>query len=81
VTTLAKPEYCTQNNGNCKTCSLVNYGRDCRNNPIPTKRVPVLLTEPQYEALRRISYEQHTPMAELIRQAIDAWLKNGKEKK
>ena len=28
------PEYCTQNNGDCSTCSLVNYGRDCRNNPI-----------------------------------------------
>lgn len=26
--------YCTQNNGNCKTCSLVNYGRDCHNNPL-----------------------------------------------
>lgn len=23
--------YCTQNNGDCETCSLVNYGRDCRN--------------------------------------------------
>ena len=26
--------YCTQNNGDCKTCSLVNYNRDCYNNPI-----------------------------------------------
>lgn len=26
--------YCTQNNGDCKTCSLVSYNRDCRNNPI-----------------------------------------------
>jgi hypothetical protein len=24
--------YCTQNNGDCSTCSLVNYGRDCQNN-------------------------------------------------
>ena len=23
--------YCTQNNGECGTCSLVNYSRDCRN--------------------------------------------------
>lgn len=29
--------YCTQNNGECETCSLSNYGRDCRNNPISTK--------------------------------------------
>ena len=25
--------YCTQNNGHCETCSLVNYGMDCHNNP------------------------------------------------
>ena len=28
------PEYCTQNDGDCSTCSLVNYARDCQNNPI-----------------------------------------------
>lgn len=27
-------DYCTQNDGDCSTCSLVNYGRDCHNNPI-----------------------------------------------
>jgi len=26
--------YCTQNNGDCGTCSLVNYNRDCHNNPL-----------------------------------------------
>lgn len=26
--------YCTQNNGDCETCSLVNYGRDCHNQPL-----------------------------------------------
>lgn len=30
---MVKP-YCTQNNGNCSTCSLVNYNRDCQNNPV-----------------------------------------------
>lgn len=25
--------YCTQNNGDCATCSLAVYGRDCQNNP------------------------------------------------
>ena len=24
--------YCTQNNRDCTTCGLVNYGRDCHNN-------------------------------------------------
>lgn len=28
------PDYCTQNGGDCETCSLVNYGRDCQNNPV-----------------------------------------------
>lgn len=26
--------YCTQNNGDCSTCSLTNYNRDCQNNSI-----------------------------------------------
>lgn len=29
-----KPDYCVQNDGDCKTCSLVNYGRDCQNNVV-----------------------------------------------
>ena len=28
------PAYCSQNHGDCNTCSLVNYGRDCMNNPV-----------------------------------------------
>ena len=27
-----KPSYCVQNDGDCESCSLVNYGRDCQNN-------------------------------------------------
>lgn len=27
-------KYCSQTNGNCATCGLVNYGLDCHNNPI-----------------------------------------------
>ena len=30
-----KKEYCTQNNGDCATCSLVSYDLDCANNPLP----------------------------------------------
>lgn len=25
-------KYCAQNNGDCSSCSLVNYGQDCHNN-------------------------------------------------
>jgi len=31
---MTTPAYCTQNAGNCPTCSLVNYGRDCANYPL-----------------------------------------------
>jgi len=27
-------DYCTQNNSDCSICSLVSYGRDCRNNQL-----------------------------------------------
>jgi hypothetical protein len=36
--------YCTQNDGDCETCGLVNYGRDCRN-------VPLMANVEQAEAL------------------------------
>lgn len=29
-----KKSYCTQNGGNCRTCSLTNYGLDCANIPV-----------------------------------------------
>ena len=38
---MKKPEYCTQNNGDCSTCSLANYGRDCQNNSIRKPGRPV----------------------------------------
>jgi len=27
-------DYCTQNEGDCSTCSLVSYNKDCQNNPV-----------------------------------------------
>jgi hypothetical protein len=44
--------YCTQNSGDCSTCSLVNYGRDCRNNPLADDALAVeivKLTEAQFQ--------------------------------
>ena len=29
--------YCTQNDGDCETCSLVNYGLDCHNQPVTAR--------------------------------------------
>ncbi len=31
-------DYCTQNNGDCSTCSLVSYGRDCLNFPLEEEK-------------------------------------------
>jgi hypothetical protein len=30
-------DYCTQNQGDCSTCSLVNYGHDCQNNKVDSE--------------------------------------------
>ena len=49
--------YCTQNEGDCKTCSLTNYNRDCRNNP---------LMEIHYKAGKyEIEYEDATYIVDL----------------
>jgi hypothetical protein len=58
--------YCTQNSGDCPTCSLTNYNRDCQNNPIqgghrpgagrkPTgrKRQQFYITDAEYAALKK----------------------------
>ena len=41
-----KKSYCTQNDSDCSTCSLVNYNRDCMNNPVdePGAGEPVEVT-------------------------------------
>ena len=31
---MTTPDYCTQNGGNCPSCALVSYGRDCQNKPL-----------------------------------------------
>ena len=36
-------DHCTQNDGDCSTCSLVNYGKDCRNEPIPEHGARLLI--------------------------------------
>lgn len=31
---IRRPDYCTQPSVTCDECSLTNYGKDCRNNPV-----------------------------------------------
>ena len=42
---MKKKDYCTQNNGDCPSCSLPSYGLDCKGNEIrrSTKNVSVSL--------------------------------------
>jgi len=35
---MSKSQYCTQNNGDCSSCNLTNYGPDCANNLINGKK-------------------------------------------
>jgi hypothetical protein len=53
----AKKLYCTQNDNDCATCSLANYGRDCMNNRIIKRTYmgpvePFELKHPRLAALR-----------------------------
>lgn len=43
--------YCTQNDGDCLTCSLVNYGKDCKNSPL-TGKYPDMTAEEILDAVR-----------------------------
>ncbi len=69
-----KKPYCTQNNGDCSTCSLVNYNRDCQNVPLwggiregagrPStgrKRQSFYITDEENEQLRKYLEELRNP--------------------
>ena len=70
-----KKSYCTQNNGDCSTCSLVNYNRDCQNQPLwggsrpgagrkPTgrKKQTFYITNKENELLRKYLEELRNPV-------------------
>jgi len=63
---MIKP-YCTQNAGDCSTCSLVNYGRDCKNvsirgghregagrKPTGRKRHQIYVTDSEYVKIKEL---------------------------
>ncbi len=67
---MTKP-YCTQNNGDCSTCSLVNYNRDCQNNPIhggprPGAGRPATGAKPN--RTMRLSDEEYEKVKEFVKQ-------------
>jgi len=78
---MVKP-YCTQNAGNCKTCSLVNYNRDCYNQPLHGGKRPGAGSKKQAppDAKRRtllVTDSEHAIIKEFI-QKIRGGYVNGK---
>ena len=61
MTTIAKrynPGYCSQNDHDCETCSLINYSLDCQNNPITDTDIHWwLLSDPDDRAAAKIRQE------------------------
>ena len=51
------PAYCSQNNGDCNTCSLVNHGMDCRNNLIFINLLDVLESVDEEDILEPVDEE------------------------
>ena len=48
-------DYCTQNKGDCQTCSLSNYGRDCQNNKIEDSEPLLTISMRQLCKLNKLS--------------------------
>lgn len=65
--------YCTQNNGDCETCSLVNYGRDCHNVSLkePKTKLPYDIPVKYYEMLKADAKKDGVPATQLLIRLIE----------
>lgn len=63
-------DYCTQNNGDCASCSLSNYGKDCRNKPIEAKVKQSMYFDSSDWQEAKTLLEKRETMAEFVRTAI-----------
>lgn len=70
--------YCTQNNGNCSTCSLVNYGRDCKNNPI-RQRVVIDLPRELWRRVGILAAQTGQEKREITVEALETYLQGNKK--
>ena len=70
---MIKP-YCTQNNGNCSTCSLVNYNRDCLNNALHGGHRPGAGRKPtgRTRLVISVTEDERTKIIELLSQMRSA---------
>lgn len=73
-----KPEYCTQNNGDCGNCSLSSYGRDCKNNLIKlnllnSKQIRKLLGGISRQSFWQLKVRKNFPNPEYSQDRIELW--------
>lgn len=54
-----KKPYCTQNDGDCTTCSLTNHGRDCQNHLGDDWAITVSGACPSFNGLELIAVAPH----------------------
>ena len=62
--------YCTQNNGDCATCALSSYGKDCHNKVIVAKTKQSLYFDAADWAEAHTLLEKRETMAEFVRAAV-----------
>lgn len=63
---MSKKTYCTQNNGNCETCSLVSRNHDCQNNVITRKSPPIHFPIDLWSRLEKIKQERGISYTKII---------------
>jgi len=66
--------YCTQNNGKCSTCSLVNYGRDCQNNPINDDYIRIRIPGKLKQEFLDYCEAEDKNMSAVVRRLIEQYL-------
>ena len=56
-------KYCTQNNGECESCSLSNYGKDCQNKPLnKSESIALRLDVSTLESIKKLAPEGNVSM-------------------
>jgi len=76
-----RPDYCAQPTvESCQICSLVNYGRDCMNNPIgDTKKGMILrLPENKWKEFKHQLLSDDMSAQQWFEKQVEAYLRAGK---
>lgn len=79
-------EYCTQNNGDCPTCSLVSYNRDCQNKPLHGGKRPgagrpqtdrrqrnIMASDSEWDLIKKVADKVRSENTMTLKQTLDAY--------